>query len=475
MDLFYKPELAVVGDVIPFYDNGVFKPFYLRNYRNNMDKTHHDSWVMLSTTDHLHFDEHDTQIDAATGSVVRFNGVYHMFATIFKSRPMKNIIIHAISPDLNRWTIQDDTIASDGIIYEPTHFRDPFVFWCEEEACWWMLIAARTNGATMRRACVGLCKSDDLVTWRHCPPLYDPQDANCCFECPDYFRWGDWYYLVFSSYSDRFQTLYRMSRSPSGPWLTPPVDSFDSRAFYAAKTASDGVSRYVYGWNPTREVDEHHFSPRRDYGADMNAWDWGGNLIVHELIQAEDGTLRVKPVSSVDQALKCAQPLNPRPIQGSWVIGKGKLTADASRGYAAILLGRLPKLCRIRTEIEFSERPLQIGVALGVDASFSRGSYVILEPRKNRLQFKTGLRTTPSTGRIFPWEIETERPASLVPGHHSLTIFRQESVLEIYLDDAVALSTRLYDDYGGEIGLFIEGACAAFSNASVNTSSTTTF
>ena len=53
MNLFYRPELAAVGDVIPFYDHGVFKPFYLRNYRNNMDAEHHDSWVMLLSLIHI--------------------------------------------------------------------------------------------------------------------------------------------------------------------------------------------------------------------------------------------------------------------------------------------------------------------------------------------------------------------------------------------------------------------------------------
>ena len=47
---------------------------------------------------------------------------------------------------------------------------------------------------------------------------------------------GDWYYLVFSSYADRYQTLYRKSRSLNGPWETPEIDTFDTRAFYAAKT-----------------------------------------------------------------------------------------------------------------------------------------------------------------------------------------------------------------------------------------------
>ena len=50
MAVYYRPERAVLGDVIPFYDSGEFKPFYLRNYRGNRDAEHQDSWVMLSTT-----------------------------------------------------------------------------------------------------------------------------------------------------------------------------------------------------------------------------------------------------------------------------------------------------------------------------------------------------------------------------------------------------------------------------------------
>lgn len=468
MDLFYRPELAAVGDMIPFYDNGVFKPFYLRNYRNNMDAQHHDSWVMLSTTDHLHFEEHDTQIDAATGSVVFHDGMYHMFATLFKSRPMKNVIIHAVSPDLDRWTMLDDTLMSDNVIYEEAHFRDPFVFWNEEEHCWWMLIAARTKGPTLRRSCVGLCKSDNLTSWRHCPPLYSPEDANCCFECPDYFRWGDWYYLVFSSFSDRYQTLYRMSRNPYGPWIAPELDTFDTRAFYAAKSASDGKQRFVYGWNPTREINEHYFNPRKEYGADNHTWDWGGNLIVHELTQAEDGTLHVKPVSAVDQALTTDLPIDFKPIEGNWEQQQESLRVDARHTYACALLGKLPKQCRIEAHFSFPSKPLQIGIALGVDDTFSRGNYILLEPRRSRLQYKTSLRTNPETGCIFPWEVESERPITLEPDtQHRLTIFRQDSVLVIYVDDAVALSTRMYQDFDGQIGLFAEGCAASFSSISV--------
>ena len=76
MSLYFRPEKAVLGDVIPYYDNGVFKPFYLRNYRANRDEQHQDSWVMLSTTDHIHYTEHDTKIVGGTGSVIKVDGLY---------------------------------------------------------------------------------------------------------------------------------------------------------------------------------------------------------------------------------------------------------------------------------------------------------------------------------------------------------------------------------------------------------------
>ena len=52
-----------------------------------------------------------------------------------------------------------------------------------------------------------------------------------------------------------------MSRTPDGPWIAPDDNQFDNRAYYAAKSASDGSRRFLFGWNPTKEhnVDEGHW------------------------------------------------------------------------------------------------------------------------------------------------------------------------------------------------------------------------
>ena len=109
MSLYFRPEKAVLGDVIPYYDNGVFKPFYLRNYRANRDEQHQDSWVMLSTTDHIHYTEHDTKIVGGTGSVIKVDGLYHMFYCTFQKLPEKNYMNHAVSTDLVHFVCKYDT------------------------------------------------------------------------------------------------------------------------------------------------------------------------------------------------------------------------------------------------------------------------------------------------------------------------------------------------------------------------------
>ena len=45
-------------------------------------------------------------------------------------------------------------------------------------------------------------------------------------------------------------------------------------------------------------------NPPNSRGKDYNTWDWGGNLIVHEIVQRPDGTLSVKVPETVDADLK---------------------------------------------------------------------------------------------------------------------------------------------------------------------------
>lgn len=446
-----------MGDIIPYFEDGVFKPFYLG-----------DGWSSVSTRDHLHFyDEYKTDIHGGTGSIVKVDGVYHMFYCKFTFEPyMRQYVCHATSPDLRQWTEHpEETFQPDDVIYEMSDWRDPHVIWNEEDRCWWMILAAQKKGRTMRKGCVGLCVSEDLKHWEYREPLYAPATHQSAHECPDIFKWGDWWYLTYSVYTDRFETLYRMSRSPKDPWITPVVDTFDTRCFYAAKHGTDGQEHFMYGWNPRREKNMWHFNPQEYNGKDYNTWDWGGTMIVHKLIQQPDGTLTVTVPEAVDHAFLTEEPMTMLPLTGVWDLGENSADVNSPYGYSSLLMSKVPDCCKLEMEVSYTHAPREFGIALQVDADFSMGYYLIFEPNRGRVQFKSGLRMYEDGGKMFPYEVEQERPLIWESGkRYKVRVFVQGSILLLYVDDRIALGTRMFDRSGFSFGLFASDGDARFEN-----------
>lgn len=468
--VFYKPQNAFMGDIIPFYDDGRFKPFYLKKWRDAEGNIHREGWHMLTSSDNIHFTEHCCHIPGATGSVIKVGELYHMFFTRFEKQydPVKQWIHHAVSYDhMQTWTeYPQERFEADNVHYEITDMRDPFVFWNEDERRYWMLVSAQDKRVpTKRKGCVGLLKSDDLKHWEFCDPFYSPQTNTSALECADLFRIGEWYYLVYSSYTDRFQTVYRMSRSLNGPWLAPEVDTFDSRAFYAAKTCSDGKGRYIYGWNATRQDDMWQFNPEHDRGDDYKTWDWGGNMIVHKITQQTDGTLCVSPIDTLAPCFPHEQSVSVTPLTGDWHTTAAGWQIDTPHGFSSAILSPVPYLCRLEADICFPDTLRQFGIALQVTRDFDLGYYLIFEPYRQRVQFKSGIRLYEDGGKMFPYEVEMERPLHMVP-HQTIHVelYIQGSILVVYFDNKVALSTRMFNYADRQFGLFASDGTVQFEN-----------
>ena len=80
-----------------------------------------------------------------------------------------------------------------------------------------MLLAAREkSGPSNRRGCIALMTSPDLLEWQVKPPFWSPR-LYYTHECPDLFRWGKYWVLVYSTFSERHITHYRLSESLAGP------------------------------------------------------------------------------------------------------------------------------------------------------------------------------------------------------------------------------------------------------------------
>ena len=96
------------------------------------------------------------------------------------------------------------------------------------------------------------------------------------------------------------------------------------------------------------------------------------------------------------------------------------------------------------------------------------GYYLLFEPRRGRVQYKTGLRMYEDGGKMFPYDVEQERPFTWEAGKtYHVRLFVQDSILLLYLDDTIALGTRMLDRTNGSFGLFVSEGSASFDNISL--------
>jgi beta-fructofuranosidase len=454
---FLRPEGAWMGDFIPYYEGGVFYIYYLHDPRVVPAKyAEQTTWHLLTTMDFSMFQDrgeaiargsaHAPNRDIYTGSVLRTqDGDVAAFYTAFNpdylvdGRAVQSVMVARGENPLSLTTDPTFRMTADGELYEPFDWRDPYVFYHEPEGCYWMLLAARLKGAGAHRGgCIALCKSKDLVHWTHEKPFYAP-NMYITMECPEMFRMGDWWYLVFSTFSDRFVTHYRKAKSPLGPWIIPTDDAFDGRANYAIKTASDGRRRYAFGWIATKLG-----------GVDAGSWEWGGDMHVHELVQLENGDLSARPVPAVLDQFDQPEAIELK----HWNCGFVDGYTVVAEGLAAVLTPVPEKPFRL--DIELRAEASEVGIALNVDPEMENGYF---------LRIKDGLLALDQWPRSetqgeyqwqirgdIPFQVETLRPVGKSE-KYQITLLREDSILAVYVNGA-ALSTRAYDHRGGYAGVY---------------------
>ena len=454
--VYYQPEGGWVGDTIPFAYDGKYYIFYLHDKRNGNSEDEYGyrtSWNLLVTEDGVHITDYGEVLPVGTyeeadyacytGSVIKGkDGRFHMFYTAQNNynpryhkdgRPLQ-FVAHAVSDDLLHWTkIPEDTFGADESVYEPWDWRDPFVFYNEEEGCYNMLLAARLTGASEKNGgCVGLCTSDDLVHWEAKQPFFNPE-SYMTHECPDLFRMGDKWYLVYSTFSEKFVTHYRCADTIHGPWIAPVEDTFDGRAFYAAKTAMVDDERMAFAWVPTKRGDN-----------DFGQYEWGGTLIAHKVQRQPDGRLTVRPPKALEKLF--AKEITPKKlVDASTEIAN----MEGSRG---IVAGEMPQTCMIEADIEFAQDTRSFGLAVRQDDCLAQGYYLRFEPFYNRIVADMWPRRVPGVNQWYidgdkPFMVELERPLDyrkLQQDKVHLRLIADGSILCLYVNDMVALTTRAY-------------------------------
>ena len=470
--IFYTPEYQypgmphgeMCGDLMPCWHDGKYVFLFLYKY----------CIYAVETADFVHYsdarlvlrngtpDEQDWH--AATGSICEKNGTYYFYYTGFcegnrgKEGRYEQAILRAYSTDMLHW--QKDTgffMAPDEEHYMPPHWRDPHVFWNEWLKKYCMLVTAcERDGAVQRSGCTAVYVSDDILEWEHYRTICSPR-IYPTMECQDCFRMGDTWYLTYSSYEKQWETRYKTASSFEGPWKTPPFDDkFDGRDFYAAKTVSDGTHRYLVGWQ----------SIRKDC-SDHGRYIWGGNVLVHELVQRKDGTLGVKLPDTIRSSFRNRKNCVFEKMQGLWTKEKGAgrddsrteenpLTGDMSfrgsayDGFGWARLSSMPNVCMIHAVLTWEEGTQAAGVMFHTEGDrLEHWCQLRLEPQHNRICLERSGKT--ELDQYF----DEERSVKFEGTSAEITILTSNEIIVAYVNDT-ALSGRCYAAKPGSAGVFVE-------------------
>lgn len=435
-DIYYKPAVGYVGDPMPFYDpiSGDFKILYLQDYRPNQAVTYHPIWG-VSTKDAASYTSlgelvpcgAENELDAAlgTGSAIYNDGTYYIFYTAHSPNPnttagINEAVMLATSKDFKTWTKNREVIVSGGETYSNVDFRDPFVFKGDDNL-FHMLVSTRQNG----KGVLAEYTSSNLLDWQDAG-VFMPMMWDRFYECPDLFKMGDWWYLVYSEQHDAIRRVqYFKGRSidelkactanDAGIWPDAHEGYLDSRGFYAGKTASDGTDRFIWGWNATKA------------GSVItgNA-DWAGNLVAHKLIQHADGTLTLGEVPAIAGALG-----NPGTLEGF------TLNAGESR-----LLPRLGTVNRISFTVT-SAPSERFGISLGRGRDSGSFGTMMFNP-EGEGKMKINLEQEGPDGAGFIEYADSYVFKAPENGVYDITVVTDNSVVTMYVNDTLGYTARIY-------------------------------
>lgn len=448
--IYYQPEGTWFGDCMPFAKDGVFYLYHQRDTRKPGPFGEPFGWALATTTDFVDYvdrgeslkrgadDEQDQFIFAGSVFEPREGGRYYaMYTGYNRDYPAQGkasqVLMIASTDDLQNWEKTDRKLVPPQEGYDPDDWRDPFVLWNEEAGEYLMILGGRKAGEKVLTGSTVAFTSTDLENWEFKGDFWNP-GLYSMHEMPDLFKMGDYWYLLTTEYSDKSKTVYRMSTTLDGPWTAPADDAFDGRAYYAARSAADGDKRYLFGWVPTKENND-----------DLASWEWGGTLVVHEIVQREDGSLGVAIPAGVAEAFGEPEELT-----------SGTLNLASTDGIAEhVLSPDTGALFLFRTRFRFAAGTRALSLRLYEDTTTGTAYEFVITPGENRLFFDS----RPN----FPWHRYAnkglDRPIFLdSDAEHTLELVVDDTIATIYIN-GVALNSRLNTKPGSALVLsVVEGA-----------------
>ena len=323
----------------------------------------------------------------------------------------------AADEDLRTWKkIAEPVIAKPPAGLQVTGFRDP-ALWREGNN--WMLILG--SGVRGRGGMILLYTSTDLRHWTYLHPLTEgtpskstsvnPVDTGEMWECPDFFPLGEKHVLLISTMG---KVRWKVG-TYSHQRFTPEKEGVvDWGSYYAAKTMLDAEGRRIlWGWIPETRPD-----------ADLIAAGWAGAMSLPRVLAlTSQNELKTEAAPVVDK------------LRGDTLIHLDDAEISATRQPALETV----RINNLAAEIEMAVQPKAGEFALRFYSD--AGDFASLAVYRK------------SEGR----EVRVNKVTAPLPGPSDsplrLRMFLDGSVLEIFANETVALTARVYQIPSGPLRL----------------------
>lgn len=441
-----------VGDCIPFYHQGTYYLYWL------LDEGHHSAlnglgghqWCVSTSDDLKRWEHHPIAIgideewekSICTDSVA-FDGqrYYAFYATrlLTGDGQVNEQLSYAVSTDgLTFQKQKPNPFYTSAPGYSPRNFRDPKVV-IDREGVFHLFVSSEVDRFVIRegRGCLVHLTSKDLKNWEVQKPLLSGQrDVP---ECPDYFEWNGWYYLIYGQAGD---TYYVKSRHPYGPWEYPRSQALSEQWVNVAKTAEfKGNRRIVAGWIPSR-------NENKDNGYER----FGGSIVLREAFQLPDGDLATRfPDEAVPPALPPLDPVLTEAENARKLSGRD-IRLEAPGAIGAAYLKDLPVDCRITLTMEPNGNNDEYGLFLRAGEQANDGYKLSLHPGKRTVRLGEDAFIEAVSGLNRPVDLD---------------IVMKGDLIDVCIDHRRCLINRLPEKKGDFLWLYAKQGTVTFKNIRV--------
>lgn len=442
-----------VGDCIPFYHDGTYYLYWL------LDEGHHSAlnglgghqWCVSTSKDLKNWEHHpiaigideDWEKSICTGSVA-YDGkqFYAFYATrlITDGDHVNEQLSYAISQDGLTFVKQKpNPFYTSAPGYSKRNFRDPKVV-IDKDGTFHLFVSSDADNYTISegRGCLVHLTSKDLKKWDVQKPLISGQrDVP---ECPDYFQWNGWYYLIYGLGGD---TYYVRSRQPYGPWEYPESQALLEQWVNVAKTAEfTGNRRIVAGWAPSK-------NENKDYGNER----FGGSIILREAYQLPNGDLATKFPAEAIPATGSPLSLTLTAGENAKKASNKEVTLQAPGAIGGAYIKDMPFNCRITLEIEPVGNTDEYGFFLCAKDKANDGYKLSLNPNKGTVRLGEDAYLDAVTGLDKTIKMD---------------IIMKDNIIDVCIDNRRCIVNRFYQREKGYLWFYAKQGRVKFKNITVS-------